>query len=83
MKEVCPVSDHIRNPDADPMIQTDRNVRPPLMGMKPISRLTDEEWARAFVDCKIPNTGYRFGDTVAVLVKKLRQVREEEKKQHA
>ena len=39
--------------------------------------MTDLEWARAFVGCKIKGTGIRFGETVDVLVKKLTQVREE------
>jgi hypothetical protein len=39
--------------------------------------MTDQEWARAFVGCKIEGTGYRFAETVDVLVKKLAQVREE------
>jgi hypothetical protein len=39
--------------------------------------MTDLEWARAFVGCKIEGTGYRFAETVDVLVKKLAQVREE------
>lgn len=39
--------------------------------------MTDLEWARAFVGCKIEGTGYRFNETVDVLVKKLAQVREE------
>jgi hypothetical protein len=39
--------------------------------------MTDLEWARAFVRCKIKGTGIRLGETVDVLVKKLAQVREE------
>jgi hypothetical protein len=39
--------------------------------------MTDQEWARAFVGCKIAGTGRRFNETVDVLVKKLAQVREE------
>lgn len=39
--------------------------------------MTDLEWAKAFVGCKIANTGMRFADTVNVLVKKLAQVRQE------
>ena len=39
--------------------------------------MTDLEWARAFVGCKIEGTGFRFAETVGVLVKKLAQVREE------
>ncbi|MDR3677328.1 MAG: hypothetical protein P4N24_17705 [Acidobacteriota bacterium] len=39
--------------------------------------MTDLEWARAFVGCKIEGTGRRFAETVDVLVKKLAQVREE------
>ena len=39
--------------------------------------MTDLAWARAFVGCKIEGTGRRFNETVAVLVKKLAQVREE------
>ena len=39
--------------------------------------MTDLEWARAFVGCKIEGTGFRFNETVDVLVKKLAQVREE------
>jgi hypothetical protein len=39
--------------------------------------MTDLEWARAFVGCKIEGTGIRFNDTVDVLVKKLAEVREE------
>ena len=39
--------------------------------------MTDLEWARAFVGCKIEGTGYRFAETVDVLVNKLAQVREE------
>jgi len=39
--------------------------------------MTDHEWARAFVGCKIEGTGFRFAETVDVLVKKLAQVREE------
>ena len=42
-----------------------------------IATMTDLEWARAFVGCKIEGTGYRFSETVEVLVKKLAQVREE------
>src|ERR1019366_6302069 len=42
-----------------------------------IANMTDLEWARAFVGCKIKGTGIRFGKTVDVLVKKLTQVREE------
>ena len=37
--------------------------------------MTDREWARAFVRCKIAGTGRRLGETVEVLVKKLAQVR--------
>ena len=39
--------------------------------------MTDLEWARAFVGCKIEGTGMRFNDTVDVLVKKLAQVRQD------
>jgi hypothetical protein len=39
--------------------------------------MTDREWARAFVGCKIEGTGLRFNETVDVLVKKLTEVREE------
>ena len=39
--------------------------------------MTDLEWARAFVGCKIAGTGFRFNETVDVLVKKLAQVRRE------
>jgi hypothetical protein len=39
--------------------------------------MTDLEWAKAFVSCKIEGTGSRFADTVDVLVKKLAQVRQE------
>jgi len=39
--------------------------------------MTDLEWARAFVGCKIAGTGMRFNETVDVLVKKLAQVRQE------
>ena len=39
--------------------------------------MTDLEWARAFVACKIAGTGRRFNETVDVLVKKLAQVRQE------
>jgi hypothetical protein len=39
--------------------------------------MTDLEWARAFVGCKIEGTGRRFNETVDVLVEKLAQVREE------
>ena len=39
--------------------------------------MTDLEWARAFVGCKIEGTGMRFSETVDVLVKKLAEVREE------
>ena len=42
-----------------------------------VVNMTDLEWARAFVGCKIEGTGYRFAETVDVLVKKLAQVREE------
>ena len=37
--------------------------------------MTDLEWARAFVGCKIEGTGRRFNETVEVLVKKLGEVR--------
>lgn len=39
--------------------------------------MTDLEWARAFVGCKIAGTGIRFNETVDVLVKKLAQARQE------
>ena len=39
--------------------------------------MTDLEWAKAFVGCKIEGTGIRFNDTVEVLARKLAQVREE------
>jgi hypothetical protein len=39
--------------------------------------MTDLEWARAFVGCKIEGAGMRFNDTVDVLVKKLAQVRQD------
>jgi hypothetical protein len=39
--------------------------------------MTDLEWARAFVGCKIEGTGMRFNDTVDVLVKKLAQMRQD------
>jgi hypothetical protein len=39
--------------------------------------MTDLEWARAFVGCKIEGTGRRFNETVQVLVKKLAEAREE------
>jgi hypothetical protein len=39
--------------------------------------MTDLEWARAFVGCKIEGTGRRFNETVEVLVKKLAEAREE------
>ena len=39
--------------------------------------MTDLEWVRAFVGCKIEGTGIRFNETVDVLVKKLAQVRQE------
>ena len=38
--------------------------------------MTDLEWARAFVGCKIEGTGRRFNETVDVLVKKLAEVRQ-------
>ena len=41
--------------------------------------MTDLEWAKAFVGCKLDNTGRRFNETVEVLVKKLQEVRNEEK----
>jgi hypothetical protein len=37
--------------------------------------MTDLEWARAFVGCKIEGTGRRFNETVDVLVKKLAEAR--------
>ena len=39
--------------------------------------MTDQEWATAFVGCKIQGTGVRFAETVEVLAKKLAQAREE------
>ena len=39
--------------------------------------MTDLEWARAFVGCKIEGTGLRFAETVDVLVTKLTLVRQE------
>lgn len=39
--------------------------------------MTDREWARAFVSCEIAGTGFRYNDTVNVLVKKLAEVRHE------
>lgn len=42
--------------------------------------MTDIEWAKAFVGCKLPNTGRRFQETVEVLEKKLAEVREEGQK---
>jgi hypothetical protein len=38
--------------------------------------MTDREWAKAFVGCKIKGTGIRFRETVDVLVNKLAQSRE-------
>jgi hypothetical protein len=45
--------------------------------MKDPKEMTDHEWAEAFLDCKIPNTGLRFADTVRVLEAKLAAVRAE------
>ena len=42
--------------------------------------MTDHEWAVAFMMCKLPGTGKRFEETKLVLEKKLREVREEEKR---
>jgi hypothetical protein len=39
--------------------------------------MTDLEWAQDFVGCEIEGTGRRFNETVAVLVKRLRDVRKE------
>ncbi len=39
--------------------------------------MTDLEWARAFVGCRIKGTGIRFNDTVEVLVRRLAEVRQE------
>ena len=47
--------------------------------MKDSCLMTDEEWARAFMGCKLPGVGYRFQESVEVLAKKLRAVREEER----
>lgn len=43
--------------------------------MKDPKAMTDREWAEAFVSCQLPNTGYRFADTVRVLEDKLNEVR--------